>query len=306
MATQPILIIIINWRQPHVTVECIQSLQRMDYSNKDFLIIDNGSGDNSTEIFQEKFPHIPILELPNNLGFAKGANLGLNYAIQKSYPYALLINNDAFPKIDMLSKLYTSIESDIALLSPKIFYEAEPNRIWFAGGQRHSALLELRGRGQKELDSHKWNYSRDVDYLLGTCLLVNLSLVSQLNFFDDRYFMYYEDLDLSLRCQLAGFRLRIVSDAHLFHRVSVSLGGENSPSKNYMIAKSSIIFFHTHAAHGIKYAILLYRTFSALKRVLILFIQGNQKAASAYLSGLQDGWHLIKTQHLYEHNTKNL
>lgn len=289
-----------------MTIECIRSLQKMDYQRKDFLIIDNGSGDNSAKIFQQKLPEIHVEELPDNFGFATGANVGLNYAVQKNYHYALLINNDAFPKKDMLTKLYEAAESDIALLSPKIFYEAEPNRIWFAGGQRHSKLLEVRNRGQGELDGPKWQTSRNVDYLLGTCLLINLHLVSQLNFFDERYFMYYEDLDLSLRCQLAGFRLRLVSDAHLYHRVSASSGGENTPSKIHMLARSSFLFFHTHARKGAKYSIFIFRTFSAVKHILHFFITGNYKATFAYLSGLHEGWHIAKIKSTNEYNTKNI
>ena len=294
MTIQPILIIVINWRQPHVTIECIQSLQRMDYPEKDILIIDNGSGDKSLDIFQSQIPHIPILELPDNLGFAKGANAGLHYAQQNNYLFALLINNDAFPKADMLTKLHNALEPDIALLSPKIFYEDEPKRIWFAGGQRHPTLLELRNRGQGELDSPNWQTPRDVDYLLGTCLLINIALVSQLNFFDERYFMYYEDLDLSLRCRQANYRLRLVSDAHLYHRVATSSGGIDSPSRSYTIAKSSFIFFQTHHKKGNSLAIFIFRALSTIRQIGRWLWRGKIKSAASHMRGLRDGWQIMK------------
>ncbi len=302
----PILIIVINWQQPLITVECINSLQRMDYPNKRFLLIDNGSEDNSSEYFQSTIPRIPLIAMPENLGFAKGANVGLRYALQKGFEHALLINNDAFPKKDMLTRLHREIRPDIALLSPKIYYKSEPDRIWFAGGERHPTLLEVRNRGQGEMDGPQWQTSRDVDYLLGTCLLVNLPLVAKLSFFDERYFMYYEDLDLSLRCQLAGLRLRLVSDAHLHHRVSVSSGGEDAPARVYMIAKSSILFFHTHASIGNRHAILVFRAFSAVKRLISFLAIGNHKAASAYLRGLLDGWHTVKSRQAHDHNAKSI
>lgn len=295
MTTQPILIILINWRQPHMTIECVHSLQRMDYQPKHILIIENGSGDNSAKIFQQELPDVQVIKLSDNLGFAKGANVGLNFAIQKNYHYALLINNDAFPKKEMLTKLHHAAAPDIALLSPKIFYEAEPNRIWFAGGQRHPTLLELRNRRQGEIDSLKRHSSHDVDYLLGTCLLINLPLVSQLNFFDERFFMYYEDLDLSLRCQLAGFRLRLVSDAHLYHRVATSSGGADSPSRIYLIAKSSLIFFLTHHKRGNSLAILIFRTLSTIRQTSSWLWHGNIKAIVAHFRGLRDGWRIVKS-----------
>lgn len=290
----PILIIVINWQQPLLSVECVHSLQKMDYPSKHLLLIDNGSDDNSLEIFEKTIPQVPIMALPENLGFAKGANIGLRYAVHNNFEYALLINNDAFPDTDMLTRLYKEIEPDIALLSPKIFYEFEPNRIWFAGGQRHPSLLEVRNRGQGELDGPNWHTSQDVDYLLGTCLLINLPLASQLNFFDERYFMYYEDLDLSLRCQLAGYRLRMVADAHLYHRVSVSSGGEDTPARTYMLAKSSILFFHRHASQGDKFAIFIFRVSSGLKRIIRLLVAGKLNVALAHLRGLLEGIASIK------------
>lgn len=296
MATYPpILIILINWRQPQVTVECVHSLQKMDYPNKQYVVIDNGSGDDSLDIFRQEIPFVKVLALKDNFGFAKGANVGLRYAMEEKHQFALLINNDAFPEVDMLTKLFDSVEPDTALLSPKIYFDAEPDLIWFAGGQQHSTLLEVRNRGQGEIDGPRWQISQDVDYLLGTCLLINLPLVSQLNFFDERYFMYYEDLDLSLRCRLAGFRLRLVSEAHLYHRVATSSGGLDSPYRSYLIAKSSVIFFLTHHKHGKSFNILFFRVSSSVRQVLAWLIRGNTKAAVAHIKGLRDGWSLGKS-----------
>lgn len=291
----PILIILINWRQPQITVECIHSLQKMDYPNKKYLIVDNGSGDGSLDTFRQELPFVQLLALEDNFGFAKGANAGLRYAIEEEYNFALLINNDAFPKVDMLTKLVDSTEPDIALLSPKIFFDAEPNLIWFAGGRQHPTLLEVRTRGLGEVDGPRWQLSQDVDYLLGTCLLINLTLVSQVGFFDERYFMYYEDLDLSLRCRLAGFRLRLVTEAHLYHRVATSSGGIDSPFRSYLIAKSSVIFFLTHHKQGNSFRIFFFRVLSTLRQTCSWLWRGNVKAAVAHIRGLRDGWILGKS-----------
>ncbi|MBK8904974.1 MAG: glycosyltransferase family 2 protein [Anaerolineaceae bacterium] len=291
----PILIILINWRQPQITVECVHSLQKMDYPNKQYLIVDNGSGDGSLNIFRQELPFVKVLALEDNFGFAKGANAGLRYAIEEKYQFALLINNDAFPKVDMLTKLLGSMEPDTALLSPKIYFDAEPDLVWFAGGQQHPTLLEVRNRGLGEVDGPKWQQSQDVDYLLGTCLLINLALVSQIGFFDERYFMYYEDLDLSLRCRLAGFRLRLVTEAHLYHRVATSSGGIDSPFRSYLIAKSGVIFFLTHHKHGKGLNIFFFRVLSSIRQVLSWLIRGNVKVAVAHIRGLRDGWILGKS-----------
>ena len=288
------LVIILNWQQAAVTVECVQAVRAMTGPAPDILLIDNGSGDDSVLYLHRQLPDVPLLKLEENMGFAAGVNSGLQWAIQQQYAYALLLNNDAFPAPDMLARLLAEAEPDIALLAPKIYYEEPPNVIWFAGGRQHSILLEMRETGQGEVDSSKWAGSRDVDYLLGTGILVNLALLREVGLFDQRYFMYYEDLDLSLRVRAAGYRLRQVGEAHLYHRVSLSSGGTDSPMQRYHLARSSVLFFRRHARRGRPLAIFLYRLGSGLKMVGRLLAQGKWETAVAYLRGLRDGW-LIKS-----------
>lgn len=283
-------VIIINWRQPALTVECVQAVRHMTAAGVDLLLIDNGSGDGSVEHLRQALPGVPLLALPQNVGFAAAANRGLERAVGQDFDYALLLNNDAFPAGDMLSRLLAETAPDVALLSPKIFYEEAPRRIWFAGGRQHPWLLEMRDTGQGEPDGPRWAASRDVDYLLGTGLLVNLEAVGQVGWLDERFFMYYEDLDWSIRLRQAGFRLRLVADAHLYHRVSLSAGGVDSPLHRYYLARSSVLFFRRHGRLGCPPAILLYRLGSALKMVGRLALSGKLETARAYARGLVDGW----------------
>jgi len=283
-------VIIINWRQPAMTVECVQAVRQMRAANAELLLIDNGSGDGSVEQLRQAFPDVPLMALPENVGFAAAANRGLERASKRGFDYALLLNNDAFPARDMLSHLLEETSPDVALLSPKIFYEQAPRRIWFAGARRHRFLLEMRDTGQGELDGPRWAASRDVEYLLGTGLLVNLEAAETVGWLDECFFMYYEDLDWSIRLSQAGYRLRLVADAHLYHRVSLSAGGVDSPLHRYYLARSSVLFFRRHSDLGCPPAILLYRLGSAAKMVARLALSGKLETARAYVRGLVDGW----------------
>ena len=283
-------VIIINWRQPAMTVECVQAVRQMTAANVDLLLIDNGSGDGSVEQLRQALPAVPLLALPENVGFAAGANRGLVRALRQGFDYALLLNNDAFPADDMLARLLDETAPDVALLSPKIFYEEVPQRIWFAGGRQHPCLLEMRDTGRGEPDGPRWAASRDVDYLLGTGLLVNLEAAGQVGWLDERFFMYYEDLDWSIRLRQAGYRLRLVADAHLYHRVSSSAGGVDSPLHRYYLARSSVLFFRRHGSLGCPPAIVFYRLGSAAKMVGRLALSGELETALAYVRGLVDGW----------------
>lgn len=292
MHTPSVLIIILNWRQPETTIECVRAVQVMQGAIADILLIDNGSGDESVQRMATALPDVSVVALPDNLGFAAGVNYGLRQAMRDGYPYALLLNNDAFPAPDMLARLLTETAPDIALLSPKIFYEVDKTRIWFAGGQQHPYLLEIRSTGRGEQDGPTWQSSRDVDYLVGTGLLVNLKAAQQVGLLDEQFFMYYEDLDWSIRLRQAGYRLRLVADAHLYHRVSVSTGGVDSPVRRYYLARSSVLFFCRHAHLGRPAAIIVYRLLSALKLLTQSLLTGQFAVARAYLRGLWDGWQI--------------
>jgi GT2 family glycosyltransferase len=289
-----ILVIILNWRQPEVTIECVRAVQAMNIPAADILLIDNASGDESEVQLRMALPDISLSVMPHNLGFAAGVNHGLRQAMKMRYQYALLLNNDAFPAKDMLAQLVAAAAPDIALLSPKIFYEAEVKRIWFAGGRQHPSLLEMRDTGQGEQDGPAWQQSHDVDYLVGTGLLVNIMAVQETGLLDERFFMYYEDLDWSIRLRQAGYRLRLVANAHLYHRVALSTGGSDSPLHRYYLARSSVLFFLRHAELGQPWAIFIYRSFSAIKMVARLLLTGQPATARAYVKGLWDGWQMSR------------
>ena len=296
--TQPsILAIVLNWRQPAVTVTCVQALQAMQFSSLDILVIDNGSNDNSWQVFQTELQDIQLLSLDNNVGFSRGVNTGLRFALDNNYDYALLVNNDAFAAPNMLTCLIAELDPTIAILSPKIYYASEPDRIWFANGRQHPYTLDLIDTGRNVLDSQRWLQSRDTDYLLGTCLLVNLSIVQQVGLMDERYFMYFEDLDWSLRMRQAGYRLRLVADASLYHLVSISTGGYvDTPIRRYHLARSGIIFWRTHLHRGDPTLIVLFRIASIVKTTIRLTLLGKITVLRSFLRGLRDGWVESNTQ----------
>jgi GT2 family glycosyltransferase len=293
-AQPPILAITLNWRQPQLTIACVRALQAMAYPRLDIMVIDNGSGDGSATILAEALPEVETVTLAENLGFAGGCNWGLRAATARGYTWALLINNDAFAARDMLQHLIAAADDQTALLSPKIFYEEAPERIWFAGGRRQRWLLELRDTGRLQTDGPAWAASRPADYLLGTCLLVNLQAVGQVGFLDEAFFMYYEDLDWSIRLTQAGYGLKLVAPAHLVHRISISAGGAGSAWQRYLLARSSVLFFGRHARLGQPLAILGFRVLSALKIVGSLLLKGEGRTAVSYLRGLRDGWRQLK------------
>jgi GT2 family glycosyltransferase len=286
-----ILAITLNWQQPEITLTCVRALQAMNYPRLEILVVDNGSEDESVAYLQANLsPETCLCQLPKNVGFAAGNNVGLQQAIERQFDLALMINNDAFAAPDMLDRILAEFSPDIGLLSPKIYYDGERERIWFGNGRMHPTTLDLQQTGRGELDGPAWRQSRDVDYLLGTCLLVNLQAIPQVGLLDDRFFMYFEDLDWSLRFRQAGYRLRLVAPAHLYHHVALSSGGLETPFRRYHLARSGVIFWRHHARLGNPAVILLFRLASVFKTTAHLLARRQITTLRAYFRGLHDGW----------------
>lgn len=286
-----VLAIVLNWRQPRMTLQCVRALLDMERADGlDVLVVDNGSGDDSPAVLAAEQDDFELLLLPQNIGFGAANNIGLRLAGEREYDYALLVNNDAFAGRHMLGELLAASRPDIGLCSPKITYESDPARVWFAGGRQGILTLDLQGTGKDQPDGNAWAVSRDVDYLLGTCLLVNLAAAAAVGLFDEQFFFYFEDLDWSIRMRQGGYRLRLVTTARLRHRVAASTGSEeDSPLRRYHLARSSILFWRKHARLGSRSVIFMFRLASAIKMIARLSLRGRWATVRSYLAGLVDG-----------------
>jgi hypothetical protein len=119
--------------------------------------------------------------------------------------------------------------------------------------------------------------------------LLSRQLLKEVGLFDERFFMYYEDSDLSLRARQAGFRLLLAPKAKVWHKVATSSGGADSPNERYWMARSSVLYFckQTRGAHWL--IVPFYRSGSAVKTILRLVWADKGTSARAYLRGLYDG-----------------
>ena len=281
--------IILNWNRRGDTVACLESLAQVDYPNLRLLVVDNGSTDGTPEAVSHQFPDVALIVNNQNLGFAAGCNVGIRYAIEQEADYVFLLNNDTLVDPAVLRHLVSLTGPDVGMVAPKIYYAADPTRIWSVGGMRHPLTIEKTGDARGQIDAGQWEDVLERDYFVGCALLLSRCLLAEVGLFDERFFMYYEDSDLSLRARQAGFRLLLSPQALVWHKVAVSSGGSDSPNERYWMARSSVLFFRKHV-HGLRWLIVApYRAGSAIKTVLRLTWHGQGQSAHAYLRGLRDG-----------------
>ena len=251
MPAEPLVfIVIVNWNGQDVTLECLESLSRVAYTNCKIVVIDNASTDGSVQAIRKTFTDIVLLEMQNNLRFAGGNNVGIKYAVEHKADLILLLNNDTTVDKDFLTWMVARIQSDprIGMVAPKIYYYDDPNRIWSAGGTISMWNGTMRHIGIRELDNGHYDTSCEIEYASGCCLLTKRSVVEKIGMLDESFPMYAEDADWSMRSRRAGYLIFYEPKAKVRHKLSVSTGGHLSWYKIRNKFTGNFRFFSRYAA----------------------------------------------------------
>lgn len=291
MAQQPfVLIVTVNYNSPKNTLETLTSLAQLTYPCFELLLVDNGSTDGSLATIRQAYPKLPVIANDTNLGFAGGFNLGLQRGLTMGADLILAINNDVIVAPDMLDRLVAAWVPGAGAVSPQIYYYDRPGIIWSSGFRRHPVTLEMIG-GQRNRSAIVTTQAAPfpVDYLLGCALLLSREALIEAGLFDPRFYLYYEDLDLSLRLQQRGYSLWTVPAASMWHKVAGS-SGLSSPLRTYHLARSSVLFFRKHGRGWRSLFVFAYRSGSAARKIGTFLLRRDAGSASTYLRGLRDGW----------------
>lgn len=237
-----VYIIILTWNGRDDTLECLKSLQKLEYPNARILLVDNASSDGTTEVVRKTYRDVEIIVNPTNLRFSGGNNTGIKYALEKGAEYVLLLNNDTVVDHEFLTHLVRQAQENatVGMGGPKIYYYSHPRCIWFAGGKIDLWKGWISHVGIREEDRGQYDSMREVDYLTACCLLVKREVIEHLGMLDERFYMYGEDADWCLRTERAGYTLLYVPSSVIWHKVSVSAGGHLSWFKNWNKLKSQL------------------------------------------------------------------
>jgi GT2 family glycosyltransferase len=216
-------VVVLNWCGEDDTAACLDSLLRTEYPALRILLVDNASPDGSGPRLHARYPDVPYLQTGQNYGYTGGNNRGIARALADGCEYVLILNNDTVVEPDMVSRLVAAAEAGgrVGAVGPKILYAESPDRIWFGGGvfSRTRAVGLHRLEGEVDADPAGGD-AEDVSFLTGCCLLLPAAVAREFGGFEEDFFAYMEDLDLSLRLSEAGYRLIYVPRARMLHRIS--------------------------------------------------------------------------------------
>jgi hypothetical protein len=285
-----VFIIILNWNGKDDTIECIKSIKDNTYKNYEIIVVDNGSEDDSVSKIKRCFPKVNVVENERNFGFAGGNNIGIRHAVESDADYILLINNDTTVDENFLQELVKAGELDnkVGILGPKIYFYKEPKKIWFAGGKVNWLKNKGTHIGLGEIDSVQYNNKKEVDYLTGCCLLVKREVVEKIGGLSEDYFLYYEDVDFSLRAKKAGYKCLYVPESVIYHKVSRSTK-PGSPSYIYYHTRNGLVLSKRNGSITSVFFLYLYCILLSLKQLLkIVFFPQKKDWAFAVLKGEKD------------------
>jgi GT2 family glycosyltransferase len=268
-------IIILHYRDVANTTACLDSLCEMKPVkgvSVEILIVDNNS--------PEPYPtgrvtcalgQVNVKKNERNLGFSGGMNSGMKIALENGADYVVIINNDTVVDKEFLYAMFQALESGMtdAILAPKIYFfpgnefhhdqykEKERGKVlWYAGGNIDWANIIGSHRGVDEVDFGQHDKERETMFATGCCILFPRKVIEKVGMFDESFYLYYEDIDLSMRVKKGGFNIYFVPDAKLWHKNAKSSGGAGSPLQDYFISRNRMLFAMRYAPIRSRIAIL--------------------------------------------------
>lgn len=271
-----IFIIIVNWNGKQDTLTCLNSLQLLDYSNYQIVIVDNGSNDDSISAIKLQFPHHLLLENHTNLGFTGGNNVGIQYALNHKADFILLLNNDTKVSSDLLKHFTLGFQQfpKAGILGAKIYLMQNEGKLDHFGGAWNPKKGIFDLIGLHALDEN-WNEAFCIDYVCGAAMMIKKEVFEQIGLLESRFFLIWEESDFCMRARRKGFEIISYPSAKIWHKVSASFKGKTH--NTYFWWRNRFLWIERNCAFNqllsIYIRVLIPEIFQLLKIYLLKSIQ---------------------------------
>lgn len=266
-----VCIILVNYNGAKDTVQCVNSIKKIKYTNYKIIIVDNASTDDSIIKIKNNISEIDyeLLIAKENNGFSSGNNIAIRKSLDLGADYILLLNNDTIVEVDFLDKLISEFDNDlyIGATTPKILYESDREKVWYNGGKIKSITGKTKHFDYDRNIKEAKYYEGDVSFASGCCICISKEVIEKIGLLDESYFLYDEDVDYCLRITRAKYLIKYVPQSVIFHKVSASTG-TNSGLIQYYIIRNKFLTIKKHYI-GIKSIIpYIYSIVMFLKRII--------------------------------------
>lgn len=244
-------IVICARNNKEITANCINSLLALSYSHYRIILVDDCSDDDSVGFLRNKYPQIIIIENKNHLGPAKTRNVGIRAC---KADYIVTMDNDAALSSDWLGKMIDLMESDrqIGQAVGKILFFDNPDKIAAAGGSMYFRGKAYDIGSGETADNEEYNKRKEVLFACSASTIISRDILDFIGGFCDIYHHGYEDTDLSLRINMAGYKVIYNPEAVSYHLLSKTV--EQTIGKKriyYAIRNRLLIMFRNYQLRGL-------------------------------------------------------
>ncbi len=290
-------IILVDFNSHKETKECLVSLSKLKATsfNYDVVVVDNASVKPLTQKWVERYhPQAHLVRSQANLGFTGGNNLGVHWAIEQfDSDYVLLLNNDTTVEAEFLNKLMAQAVKfpEQGIITPKIYFypgrefhkksylkEERGKVFWYAGGEVDRRHLDAFHRGVDEVDRGHFDNQIESAFATGCAMFIKREVLEKVGYLDKRYFLYFEDVDFSLRAKKAGYKIGFCPKSVVWHKNAGSSGGSGSSLHQYYQTRNRLLFSLLHGPARAK--------LTTVKYALRLLFKGDRLEKLAV-------WHLV-------------
>lgn len=292
MTPPKVFIIILQYNNSKDTIFCLESVLKINYPDFRIIVIDNASDGEHLENIRSFIKSQPAVSgrlflalNMENTGYAGGNNLGIKHALKMGADFIFVLNNDTLVQPDILQKLMPRMEFDeeIGIISPAM----KENNLRTYGGKIEWLRTELKHNLKSPPGSFYYFLDR-LSYIPGAAILIRKKVFEKVGLMDERYFLYFEDADYSLKIRKAGFKLAIMPNVDVTHKVSATTKKLGSPLILRYHTRNALIFNSLRAPFIYKIMIPIWSLFIIIKQLLKLAFRIKPQESAEILNGVLD------------------
>jgi GT2 family glycosyltransferase len=274
-----ISIITVNYKQPQVTCELLDSIRVLSYPHIETIVVDNAPDHDDSERYNRSLPGVTVINSRENLGFAGANNLGIQKA---GGDYIFLLNNDTEITDGTIEQLLICFDQPaVGAVSPVLRYHSHPEKVQYAG---FTEINPLTGRNLT-LNEVQSADAIDTPYFHGAAVMIPRAVIDECGLMPEAYFLYYEELDWSRMIRNKGYALKVCTKTSVMHKESVTTG-KDSPLKTYYQTRNRVVFMNKYGSPLQRLSFNLFFHGVSLPFHMVRYaIRGQQKHLSALFRG---------------------
>ena len=296
-------IITVNYNQPEVTTELLDSIRNNSYKHFEVIVVDNASRKDPGQFLKNLYPEIKYIRSDENLGFSGGNNLGIQAS---TGDFLLFINNDAElcdGTVEKLLDLFGEIPN-LGIVSPLLcYYNQAPDTttdiIQYAGTTPvHPLTARNKTLGEKQPDQGQFDHAVPTAYAHGAAMMVPRKVIEHVGLMPELFFLYYEELDWSEQIRRAGYEVYLEPRAKVYHKESISVG-KMSTLKTYYLNRNRILFIRRNRSGWQLAGFLLFLLFCTIPHHTLIIL--STQTSAFYIVSFHLGNMLLYMTNLQEH-----